>query len=81
MDLYAEIRRDHERGEGIKALARKYKVHRRMVREALRSALPAERKPPKRSSPQMERYASWIDGVLQADASAPRKQRHTAHRI
>lgn len=81
MDLYAEIRRDHERGEGIKALARKYKVHRRMVREALRSALPAERKTPKRSSPQMELYASWIDAVLQSDASAPRKQRHTAHRL
>ena len=46
MDLFEEIRRDHERGEGIKALARKYKVHRRMVREALRSGLPSERKKP-----------------------------------
>ncbi len=56
MDLYAEIRRDHEGGAGIKTLARKYKVHRRMVREALRSGLPAERKKPERSSPKLEPY-------------------------
>ena len=81
MDLYAEIRRAHEGGEGIKALARKYKVHRRMVREALSSALPVKRKKPVRISPQLSPYVSWIENILEADKQAPRKQRHTAHRI
>jgi transposase len=81
VDLYAEIRRDHEGGAGIKALARKYKVHRRMVREALRSGLPAERKKPERSSPKLEPYMAWIEAILAADEQAPRKQRHTAQRI
>lgn len=81
MDLYGEMRRDHERGEGIQALARKYKVHRRMVREALNSGLPLERKKPERTSPQLAQYVAWIEGVLEADERAPRKQRHTAHRI
>ncbi len=81
VDLYAEMRRDHERGEGIKALGRKYKVHRRMVREALSSALPEARKKPERLSPQIDIYEAWIESILTADGSAPRKQRHTARRI
>ena len=81
VDLYAEMRLAHERGEGIKSLARKYKVHRRMVREALKSALPEDRKKPERQSPQIARYVDWIEEQLKTDQTAPRKQRHTSHRI
>lgn len=37
MALFAAIHEDHRLGLGIRALARKYGVHRRMRREALAS--------------------------------------------
>jgi transposase len=47
VELFWQIRRDHEyEGLSKHALARKYGVHRRTVREALQSAVPAERKRP-----------------------------------
>jgi hypothetical protein len=52
VELFAAIRRDaRTEGMGIRALARKYGVHRRIVRQALISAWPAPRKkpPPRRS--------------------------------
>ncbi len=52
-----------------------------MVREALRSALPEDRKKPERLSPQIARYAEWIEEQLKAEQTVPRKQRHTSHRI
>ena len=45
MELFEEIRREYEFGIGtIAGVAKKLKVHRRMVREAIGSALPAPRK-------------------------------------
>lgn len=42
MELFEEIRREYEFGVGtIQGVARKFGVHRRMVREALGSAIPA----------------------------------------
>jgi len=58
------MRRDHESGEGMKGLARKYRVYRRMVREALTGPLPNDRKKPQRISPQIGAYASWIEATL-----------------
>jgi hypothetical protein len=52
-----------------------------MVREALQSALPCERKRPTRARPSLGPVTPFIDDILQADRKAPRKQRHTAHRI
>jgi transposase len=52
-----------------------------MVREALASAIPRERKRAERESPQLEPVREFIDSILEADLKAPRKQRHTAHRI
>ena len=44
MELFEAIRREYEFGVGtIQGVARKLGVHRRMVREALGSAVPAER--------------------------------------
>ena len=82
MELFEEIRREYRFGVGtIQGVAKKLNTHRRMVRQALASAIPPERKTPSRSSPKLEPVREFIDGVLQSDREAPRKQRHTAHRI
>ena len=45
MELFEEIRREYEHGEKtIKGVARKLGIHRRMVREAMGSAVPRARK-------------------------------------
>jgi hypothetical protein len=82
VELFEEIRREYEFGVGtVQGVAHKFGVHRRMVREALGSALPAERPATKRDRPRLGPVADFIDGILEADKKAPRKQRHTAHRI
>jgi transposase len=82
VELFEKIRKDNrEQGLGIRALAAKHHVHRRTVREALASATPAERKVPERSSPVLGPWQATIRQWLTDDLSAPRKQRHTAHRI
>ena len=40
MELFEMIRRGHAAGETIRQLAKKHDVHRRMVRQALDSAIP-----------------------------------------
>lgn len=82
MELFEEIRREYEHGVGtIKGVAQKLGVHRRMVREALASAVPRERKKAVRNRPKIEQASSFIEAILESDKRAPRKQRHTAHRI
>jgi len=82
VERYEEIRREYEFGVGtVKGVARKLKVHRRMVREAIRNAVPEPRKKVEQRRGKLTAYASRIDGMLEEDRKAPRKQRHTAHRI
>jgi transposase len=83
VELFEQIRRDHEReGLSIRALAERYRVHRRTVRQALESPLPPARKTPeRRPAPALGEYRLLIDAWLEADRNAPRKQRHTARRI
>src|SRR6266700_5003230 len=82
VELFEEIRREYEFGVGtIAGVARKVKVHRRMVREAIASALPQPRKKTERPHPKLQAAIPFIDEILQGDRQAPRKQRHTAHRI
>jgi len=52
-----------------------------MVREAIARAVPGERKPPVREKPKLTPAMDFIEAILGADRKAPRKQRHTAHRI
>jgi transposase len=80
--LYEQIRRSHERdGLSVRELARRFHVHRRDVRQALASAVPPERKKPQRPATALDRWKPTIDGWLEADRAAPRKQRHTARRV
>jgi transposase len=82
VDLFEEIRREYEFGTGtIAGLARKFGVHRRLIREALGSAIPKESTSLDRPRPRVAPVTAFIDGILEADRQAPRKQRHTAHRI
>jgi len=82
VELFEQIRREYDHGEGtIKGVARKLGIHRRMVREALGDAVPRERKINTRGKPRIEPVKAFIEAILQGDENAPRKQRHTAHRI
>ena len=83
VEQFEQIRRDRDReGLSIRALAARHGVHRRVVRQALASAVPpAKRVPVSRPAPKLGAYRAVIDAWLVADRDAPRKQRHTARRI
>jgi transposase len=82
VELFEIIRREYEFGEGtISGVARKLGVHRRMVRDAIRNAIPPARKKPDRPHWKLQAFIPQIEAMLQEDRDAPRKQRHTAHRI
>ena len=83
METFEQIRRDRDReGLSIRALAERYGVHRRAVRQALASPLPpVKRAPVGRPAPKLGGYQELIDSWLEGDRDAPRKQRHTARRI
>lgn len=63
------------------ALADRYAVHRRTVRQALADAVPPQRKAPMRVAPKLEPAKALIDAMLRANLDAPRKQRHSARRV
>ena len=83
MEQFEQVRRDHAReGLSVRALARRHGVHRRAVRQALESAVPPSKRPPRdRPAPKLGAFRAVIDEWIDGDREAPRKQRHTARRI
>jgi transposase len=82
VELFEQMRREYEFGVGtIRGVAEQFGVHRRLVRQALQDAMPPERKLPERVRPKLGPVQDFIDRILETDQKAPRKQRHTAHRI
>jgi transposase len=83
VEQFEQIRRDRDReGLSIRGLAVRHGVHRRTVKQALASPMPpVKRAPVSRPAPKLGAYRAVIDGWLEADRTAPRKQRHTARRI
>jgi transposase len=82
VDLFEQLRREHEFGVGtIAGVAAKFGVHRRVVRQAIANALPSPRRYPPRTKPKLGVVAGFVDKVLDEDRRAPRKQRHTARRL
>ena len=82
MELFEEIRREYKFGSGsVRAVAKKMGVHRRLVRQAIKAALPPERTYTPRFAPRLDPVKPFIDLILKADVQAPRKQRHTTQRI
>ncbi len=82
VELFEAIRRDHRREElSIRQLAKRHRVHRRTVRQALASAVPPPRKTRVFAAPVLDPVRPLIDAMLRQDLDAPKKQRHTARRI
>jgi len=71
VELYEQIRREYEFGVGsVIGVARKLGVHRRMVREAVRNAVPTQRKKTERPAVKMAAAVSLIDSILESDRKA-----------
>ena len=66
VDLFEQLRREHEFGIGtIAGVAAKFGVHRRVVRQALSGALPPQHHYPERSKPKLGQVAAFIGrGIL-----------------
>ncbi len=65
MEQFERIRRDRRvEGLSIRALAKRHKVHRRTVREALASATPPARKTPERERPVFGPYEPIVQESL-----------------
>ena len=72
VDLFEQLRREHEFGIGtIAGVAAKFGVHRRVVRQALVNAVPAKHHYPERAKPKLGAFVAFIDEVLADPARLP----------
>ena len=83
VELYGRVRHACQiEGLSQREAARRFGLHRTTVRKMLAFSVPPgyrRTKPPTR--PKLDPFTSIIDRILEADRSAPPKQRHTAKRI
>jgi len=83
VELYARVRHAcHVEGLSQREAARRFGIDPKTVAKMLRHAVPPgyrRSKPPVR--PKLDAFTAAIDAILEADRSAPAKQRHTAKRI
>ena len=80
MELSEQIRREYEYGGGPEGLPEAGHSSAHGPGTSAQCG-PAERKRPVRESPKLEPARAFVEAILEADRRAPRKQRHTAHRI
>lgn len=82
MELFEEIRRRHFLGkQSIRAISKALHIHRRLVRQAIESAMVPQRQPPQLPSVFTPLIIQVIEQILLADQTAPKKQRHTSKRL
>ena len=83
VELYARVRYAcHREGLSQREAARRFGLDPRTVAKMLRHSVPPgyrRTKPPVR--PKLDAFTAVIDQILEADRTAPPKQRHTAKRI
>jgi transposase len=83
VELYGRVRHAcHVEGLSLREAARRFGIHRNTVRKMLAFSVPPgyrRSQPPAR--PKLGAVTAIIDRILEADRSAPVKQRHTAKRI
>src|SRR5947209_18656022 len=83
VELYGRVRHAcHVEGLSQREAARRFGIHRSTVRKMLTFSVPPgyrRTRPPAR--PKLDAVATLIDAILEADRTAPPKQRHTAKRI
>jgi len=82
VDDFARIRQAHRDGLSSRQIAKQFGVGRDTVRKALQHAEP----PPytlaqPRTAPVFGPFRPFVDEILAADETAPRKQRHTASQV
>lgn len=82
VEQYEHIRRCYYLEHlSINKIIKRLKVHKRTVHQALANAIPSERKVTKRTGTITLEMEAAIKNWLRLDADAPKKQRHTSHRI
>ena len=83
VELYGRVRHACQvEGLSQREAARRFGLHRNTVRKMLAFSVPPGYRRTKPSArPKLDPFAPIIDSILEADRSAPVKQRHTANRI
>ena len=82
VDDFARIRQAHRDGLSARQIAKQLGVGRDTVRKALQNPEPRPytlAQP--RAAPVFGPFRAIVEAILQADESAPRKQRHTASQV